>query len=89
MEWFKCKVDDRSKVVQGVQRIETPDGYVFPLSIESGLFYMHSVPVSSDDDLQQYRHVFFNHLTFGMLLFWIMVLHLHFLMKSTKNLKIH
>ena len=35
MEWFNCKVDDRSKVVGGAQRIETPDGYVFPLSIES------------------------------------------------------
>ena len=35
MEWFNCKVDDRSKVVGGVQRIETPDGYVFPHSIES------------------------------------------------------
>ena len=33
IEWFKGKVDDRSKVVGGAQRIETPDGYVFPLSI--------------------------------------------------------
>ena len=30
-----------------------------------------------------------HHLAFGMLLCWIMVLHLHFLMKSTKNLKTH
>ena len=37
MEWFNCRVDDRSKVVGGVQRIGTPDGYVFPLSIESDL----------------------------------------------------
>ena len=42
MEWFNCKVDDRSKVVGGTQRIETPVGYVYPLSIVSGLFYMHS-----------------------------------------------
>ena len=26
MEWFNCKVDDRSKVVGGSQRTETPDG---------------------------------------------------------------
>ena len=59
MEWFNCKVDDRSKVVGGAQRIETPDGHVFPLSIESGLVYMHSIQVPTDDDLQQYCHVFF------------------------------
>ena len=43
MKWFNCKVDDRSKVVGGAQRIETSDGYVIPLSIESGLVYMHSI----------------------------------------------
>ena len=42
MEWFHCKVDDRSKVVCSAQRIETSDGYVIPLSTESGLVYMHS-----------------------------------------------
>ena len=59
MEWFTCKVDDRSKVAGFAQRIETPDGYVFPLSIESGLVYMHSIQFPTDDDLQQYPHVFF------------------------------
>ena len=59
MEWFNCKVDDRSKVVGGDQRIKTPDGYVFPLFIESGLVSMHSIWVATDDDLQQYTHVFF------------------------------
>ena len=43
MEWFNCKVDDRSKVVGGAQTIEASDGYVIPLSIESGLVYMHSI----------------------------------------------
>ena len=37
MEWFNCQVDDRSKIVGGAQRIETSEGYVIPLSIESGL----------------------------------------------------
>ena len=54
-----ARVDDRSKVVGGAQRIEAPDGYVFPLSIESGLGYMHSIWTPTDDDLQQYPHVFF------------------------------
>ena len=59
IKWLKCKVDDRSNVVGGVQRIEAPDGYVFPLSIESGLLYMQPIQVPTDDDLQQYTHVFF------------------------------
>ena len=36
MEWFNCQVDDRSKIVGGAQRIETSEGYVIPLSIETG-----------------------------------------------------
>ena len=48
MEWFNCKVDDRSKVVGGAQRIETSDGYVIPLSIESGLAYMHPIRIPMD-----------------------------------------
>ena len=58
MEWFNCKVDDKSKVVGGVQRIETSDGYVIPLSIESGLVYMHFICIPTYIDLQQYSHVF-------------------------------
>ena len=89
MEWFKCKVDDRSKVVGGAQRIETPDGYVYPLSIESGWFkYTPSgflLMMTCSSSLMFSSH----HLTFGMLLFWIMVLLLHFLMKSIKKLMSH
>ena len=55
MEWLNCKVDDRSKILGGVQGTETPDGYVTPFSIESGLVYMHSIQVPTDADLQ---HVF-------------------------------
>ena len=56
MEWFNCKVDDRSKVVGGAQRVP---GHVFPLSIESGLAYIHSIWVPTDEDLQEFPHVFF------------------------------
>ena len=59
MEWFNCKVDDRSKVVGGAQRIETSDGYVIPLTIESGLAHMHPIRIPTDNDLQLYPHVFF------------------------------
>ena len=57
-------MDDRSKVVGGAQRIGAPDGYLFPLSIESGLVYMHSIWVPNNDDLQQYAHIFFVSLGF-------------------------
>ena len=59
MEWFNCQVDDRSKIVGGAQRIETSEGYVIPLSIESGLIYMHTITIPTDQDLQNYPHVFF------------------------------
>ena len=59
MEWFISKVDDRSKVVGGAQRTETSDGYVVPLSIESGLVCLHSIQIPTDNDLQQYPHAFF------------------------------
>ena len=59
MEWFNCQVDDRSKLVGGAQSIKTSEGYVIPLSIESGLVYMHSMRIPTDHDLQHYPHVFF------------------------------
>ena len=59
MEWFNCQVDDRSKLVGGMQSIQTSEGYVIPLSIESGLVYMHSMRIPTDHDLQNYPHVFF------------------------------
>ena len=59
MEWFNCQVDDRSKIVGGAQRIETSEGYVIPLSIETGLVYMHPIRIPTDQDLQHYPHVFF------------------------------
>ena len=59
MGWFNCQVDDRSKIVGGAQQIETSEGYVIPLSIESGLVYMHFIRIPTDQDLQNYPHVFF------------------------------
>ena len=59
MEWFNCQVDDRSKIVGGAQRIETSEGYIIPLSIESGLVYMHTIRIPTDRNFQNYPHVFF------------------------------
>ena len=59
LEWFNCIIDGRSKVVGGDQRIEMTDGYLFPLSIESGLVYIHPIQAPTDDKLQKYPYVFF------------------------------
>ena len=59
MEWFNCQVDDRSKLVGGTQSIQTSEGYVIPLSIESGLVYMYSMRIPTDHDFQHYPHVSF------------------------------
>ena len=59
MKWFNCHVDDRTKLAGGTQSIQTSEGYVIPLSIESGLVYMHSMRIPTDYDLQKYPHVFF------------------------------
>ena len=59
MEWYNCQVDDRSQHVGGAQNIQTSEGYVIPLSIESGLVYMHSMRIPTDHDLQNYPHVLF------------------------------
>ena len=85
MEWFNCQVDDRSKIVGGAQRIETSEGYVIPLSIESGLpsgFLLirtfRIIPMSS-------LHL----LIFGMHQFWTMRLHHLSLRTSTNTLMTH
>ena len=59
LEWFHCKVDDRSQHVGGAQSIQTSEGYVIPLFIEYGLVYMQSMRIPTDYDLQYYPHVLF------------------------------
>ena len=85
MEWFNCQVDDRSKIVGGAQRVEPPEGYVIPLSIETGLVYMHPIRIPTDQDLQMYPHVFFTSLIFGIPPFWTMRL-LHLCLRTSTNI---
>ena len=59
MEWWNCHVDDRSTLVGSTQSMKSSEGYVIPLSIESGLFYVHSMTIPTDHDLQNYPHVSF------------------------------
>ena len=84
MEWFNCQVDDRSKIVGGAQRVETPEGYVIPLSIETGLVYMHPIRIPTDQDLQMYPHVFFTSPDIWDPQFWTMRL-LHLCLRTSTN----
>ena len=89
MEWFNCQVDDRSKIVGGAQRIETSEGYVIPLSIESGLVYMHTIRIPTDQDLKIILMFSLHLLIFGMLQFWTMKLDHLSLRTSTNTLMTH
>ena len=75
MEWFNYQVDDRSKLVCGAQRIKTSEGFVIPLSIESGLVYMHSMRIPTDHDLQNYPMSSSRLLIFAILQYWTMGSH--------------
>ena len=88
MEWFNCKVDDRSKLLEGPRELKhLMDMFshfllnlVWFTCTPSGSLLMmtfSSIPMSSS-----------HHLTFSMLLFWTMALHLLFLRKFTKKLMI-
>ena len=75
LEWFNCKVDDRSQHVGGAQSIQTSEGYVIPLFIEYGLVYMQSMRIPTDHDLQYYPHFSSHLLIFGISQYWTMGSH--------------
>jgi hypothetical protein len=50
LEWYKNDVNDRSiKVPGGLQRIQTNDGYVIPISIQDGLPYVKMRPYTDEE----------------------------------------
>jgi hypothetical protein len=57
LEWFKNVVGDRSKTVGGTQLITTPDGYIIPINVTSGLPYIQQGPYT-DDEYARQPHVF-------------------------------
>jgi hypothetical protein len=57
LEWFKNAVDDRSKKVGGTQHITTPDGYIIPINVTSGLAYIQQRQYT-DDKYARHPHVF-------------------------------
>ncbi|KAL7576800.1 hypothetical protein ACA910_013820 [Epithemia clementina (nom. ined.)] len=59
LEWMGLKVDERSVLVGGRQRIETLQNYIIPISIKGGLAYIQPVGKPTDQDMDNYPHVFF------------------------------
>ncbi|KAL7574251.1 hypothetical protein ACA910_012506 [Epithemia clementina (nom. ined.)] len=59
LEWMGLKVDERSVLVGGHQRIETLQDHIIPISIKGGLAYIQPVGKPTDKDMDDYPHVFF------------------------------
>ena len=57
LEHFRCVVLDTAKRHGGKQALYTPEGYVVPMHICNGLFYIDMKP-PSDTDMLQYPHTF-------------------------------
>ena len=57
LEHFRCVVLDTAKCHHGKQALYTPEGYVVPMHICNGLFYIDMKP-PSDHDMLQYPHTF-------------------------------
>ena len=57
LESFSCSVHDSALRAGGKQCIYTPKGYVIPLHVRHGLFYMDMQP-PTNDDLHNLPHVF-------------------------------
>jgi hypothetical protein len=59
MRHFGLKIDDTPRSLgHGKQCIQTPDGYIIPLSIRNGLPFMDMTP-PTDNELDAYPHVMF------------------------------
>ncbi|KAL7573666.1 hypothetical protein ACA910_008353 [Epithemia clementina (nom. ined.)] len=59
LEWMGLKVDERSVLVGGRQRIKTLQNHIIPISIKGGLAYIQLVGRPTDQDMDTYPHVFF------------------------------
>ena len=57
LEHFRCVVLDTVKRHGGKQALYTPEGYVVPMHVCNGLFYINMKP-PSDTDMLKYPHTF-------------------------------
>ena len=49
MEQYGLQVDDKNPAVGGLRRMDTPDGYIFPLSYKSRLAYLKMQPFTTNE----------------------------------------
>ena len=49
LDAYKLTVHDKSIKIGGLQRIETPDGYIIPLNVRNGLIYMSIRPYTDNE----------------------------------------
>ncbi|KAL7567067.1 hypothetical protein ACA910_002791 [Epithemia clementina (nom. ined.)] len=59
LEWMGLKVDERPVLVGGCQCIETLQNPIIPISIKGGLAYIKLVEKCTDQNMDDYPHVFF------------------------------
>ena len=57
IEHFGEVVHDSAKSTGGQQLVVTHEGYIIPLHVHNGLYYMDMV-LPTDNDMEQYPHVF-------------------------------
>ena len=57
LEHFRCVVLNTAKHHGSKQALYTPEGYIVPVHIHNGLFYIDMKP-PSDSDMLQYLHTF-------------------------------
>ena len=58
MRILQRTVDEKSNKIGDKQRIETLEGYSFPLSIKEGMPFLHTLGYPTDSDIENYPHVF-------------------------------
>ncbi|KAL7556431.1 hypothetical protein ACA910_020343 [Epithemia clementina (nom. ined.)] len=63
LEWMGLKVNERSVLVGGRQRIETLQNHIIPITIKGGLAYIQPVGKPTTTDMDAYPHVSFTNPT--------------------------
>ena len=58
MEWYKNGINDKSiKVKDGLQLIQTLDGYAILINIKDGLPYVRMSPYTDDEEWDELPHI--------------------------------
>jgi hypothetical protein len=58
IEWFKAKIDDKSRAIGGKQHMIALEGYVIPCEVIIVLVYVKPVDVPTEEYMACLAHVF-------------------------------